>query len=275
MVIIGAEKSGTTSLHNYLDLHPELAMAKDKELNFFQDPDCLEHLDDYAEYFDSRSPVRGESCPTYTVDPLMPGAVERIRTAIRDAKLVYIVRDPVDRAIADYAQFSRLWLARPAAAIFTNLDHPFHAYLAPGRYAIQIERCLEAFPREQLLILDQRDLLKDRRETLRRVFSFLGVDEDFVSPGFDELANTRGSVPISTPFRRRVARSPLAAAGRRLPSPLRDPVVSAANRLFAAGVKREPDQIGDDLRERLRGAYREEAVRLREMTGMPFPSWQV
>jgi hypothetical protein len=192
MIVIGAAKSGTTSLHRYLSAHPEIQMPDSKELRFFQDPRCLDRLDDYSRFFDASAPVRGEATPAYTAYPLIPGVPERIHEAVPDAKLIYVVREPAERAVAAYTE-ARTWEKeqRSVDEALADVDNPYNAYVAESRYAMQVERYLARFATEQLLVIAQRDLLTRRAETLRRVFRFLGVDEDFTSPVFEDLANTR------------------------------------------------------------------------------------
>lgn len=275
VLVIGAEKAGTTSLHRYLNLHPEVAMAEDKELNFFCDPGCLERLDEYAACFDGASPVRGESSPVYSAHPLLPGVPELILAALGDVRLIYVVRDPVERAISDYVQSSRLWTAQPEEEAFANLDHPYHRYMAPGRYAVQVEQYRRALRSERLLIVDQADLMEARRETLRTVFSFLGVDEEFDSPGFDELAMTRTSVRQTTGLGQRLRRSAAGNAVRLLPRWPRGALLAAGSRLTSRAVGPSPPTASDGLRERLRVASEDDVARLRALTGTEFASWQV
>lgn len=192
LIIVGAAKCGTTSLHRYLSVHPEIHMTEVKELRFFQDPRCMDRLDDYAGFFDANAPVRGEATPAYSAYPLIPGVPDRIREAIPDAKLIYMIRDPAERAIAAYAEArSNDKEKRSADEALGDLDDPYNAYIAESRYAMQVERYLRAFPRTQMLVVLQRDLLVRRGETLRRIFGFLDVDEGFTSPQFEEMANTR------------------------------------------------------------------------------------
>ena len=103
-IIIGAAKAGTTSLHYYLDLHPEVQMSAVKETNFFAGPPNgrdyelgqVESLEAYEELFDAAVPVRGEASPNYANDPIRAGAAKRIKGLIPEAKIIYLVRDPVE-----------------------------------------------------------------------------------------------------------------------------------------------------------------------------------
>ena len=83
LIMIGAAKAGTTALHSYLDLHPEIGMAPAKELNFFLDPAFESRVDDYAGFFDAAAPIRGETSPWYAMDPLVTDVPERIHASFR------------------------------------------------------------------------------------------------------------------------------------------------------------------------------------------------
>src|SRR3954447_20887582 len=192
LIVIGAAKCGTTSLHEYLALHPDIAMSAKKELNFFTRDDWRSQVDWYADQF-SDAAVRGESSPGYTLAPYLPSTAERIHELVPAAKLVYLVRDPVDRAIANYIELVMHRLeTRPIDTALTDFaaDNP---HLCGSRFGSQVERFLRRFDRQQLLVLDHADLLRQRRATLRRIFDFLGVDPDFDSPQFDRTHNTRAS----------------------------------------------------------------------------------
>src|ERR1700680_4934439 len=104
-LIIGAAKAGTTSLYNYLSVHPEIFMSKRKELSFF-DPQRRWHLgvEWYKSNFDASYPVNGEASPRYTRYPRTTGVPERIQQTLGTPKLIYILRDPINRLLAQYTQ---------------------------------------------------------------------------------------------------------------------------------------------------------------------------
>ncbi len=196
VVIIGAMKCGTSALHRYLDRHPQVAMSEPKELNFFFGPDTVgaeEHawaqgtwgrgVDWYAGHFPSRVPVRGESSPGYT-SPDHPEAAERMAKVIPDAKLIYLVRDPIDRAVSQYRHHRREGAeTRPMAEALLD---PGSQYLSRGRYAERLAPYLRHFDRSRIMVVVAEDLLSRRRETLQGVYGFLGVDHAFWS---DDLAH--------------------------------------------------------------------------------------
>ncbi|HEX6338127.1 MAG TPA: sulfotransferase [Jiangellaceae bacterium] len=188
LVIIGAMKCGTTALHRLLDEHPDIAMARGKELNFFFGPaaDPGENaastwhrgLGWYASQFDASAAIRGESSPGYT-SPDHPEAAGRMAAVLPGVRLVYVVRDPIERAISQY-RHHRADGTEPRTAADALLD-PGSQYIARGRYFDRLTPFLRKFGREQILVVSQEDLLNDPGHCLDRLYRFLGV-KTHVSP---------------------------------------------------------------------------------------------
>ena len=191
LVVIGAMKCGTTALHAHLDKHPAIAMAAGKELNFFFGPDLrpAEPPDQwwragqwhrgpewYAAQFDATADVRGETSPGYT-DPSHPEVAARMQALLPDVRLVYLVRDPVERAVSQWAHHVRDGTEpRPLAEALLD---PGSQYLDRSRYLQRVLPFLDAFRAEQLLVVVQERLLADPRGQLRRVFEHVGADPDY------------------------------------------------------------------------------------------------
>lgn len=186
VVIIGAMKSGTTALHRYLDRHPDIAMSEPKELNFFfgpaDPPDSGDDwhlgnwhrgLDWYAGHFPATAAVRGESSPGYT-SPSHPEAAERMATTIPGARLIYIVRDPVARAVSQYRHHHRQ--GTETRTIDDAVPDPGSHYIARGRYYERLAPFLRHFAPSQVTVVAHEELLVQRRATLRGLFAFVGVD---------------------------------------------------------------------------------------------------
>lgn len=178
LIVIGAMKSGTTSLHHYLRGHPDIYMSVPKELNYF----VKEHhwdrgLDWYKSHFAGKEDfkIRGETTPAYSAAPIYDGVPRRIADLIPDASLIYIVRDPIARIRSQWrhevaAGRERLPIGQAV------LKDP--AYLARSRYASQIDRYAEHFDLSQLKVITNQSLSDRREETMARLFEFLGVDPD-------------------------------------------------------------------------------------------------
>ena len=274
-LIIGAAKAGTTSLHYYLDQHPQVAMSSVKETNFFTRPDFMEGLLEYEGYFaEGEDLVRGEASPWYTWHPYIPDVPERIHSLLPDAKLIYLVRDPVERAVAFYWEQFASNRAPEFDDAFADVGDPQNRYVCASKYALQVEQYLPFFGRDDLLVVDSADLLESREETLRTIFGFIGVDRDFTSPRFqDELNTIERKLQPTTAGRFLKGSAPARAIRRALPVKARSYLFGPVRRATSHKVVRRP--LSDEARARLEEELRPDAERFRELTGKSFASWAV
>src|SRR5580658_4393131 len=204
-LVIGAPKSGTTALHAALAQHPGLYMSPVKEPKFFLSDGppparggpgdaqtYREHVwrrADYEALFDAApaGTLRGESTPLYLYDP---AAQRRIRELIPQAKLIVVLRDPVERA---HSNWTHLWsaglepigdfveaCAEEPRRIEAGWDSFWH-YTGLGRYGEQLENLYRLFPRDQVLILRYLRLVDSPAETLDEICTFLGVEPGLIS----------------------------------------------------------------------------------------------
>jgi hypothetical protein len=278
--IIGAPKCGTTSLHGYLAAHPEIHMSPVKEPRFFAEPNPdlpfeevrIGNRAEYERLFDSPAPMRGESSPSYSQYPRRPGVPQRIRELVPEARFVYLVGDPIHRTVSHYMQRTAYESERrPFSEALGDIDDPMNPYLCASRYATQLEQYLERFPADRLLVVDQAQLRDERLAALRRVFAFLEVDPEFESSAFEGSANVgyrrlpRAYVAARRSGLGRLARRLPKGMHRRLTQPLRSLISSPAERPV----------LDQALRDRLRDALADEVRRLREHTGMAFPTWSL
>ena len=187
LVVIGAMKCGTSALHRLLDRHPDVAMAPGKELNFFigserpvgDDPgEWWRHgqwhrgPEWYADQFDAEAPVRGESSPGYT-DPSHPEAAARMAALLPDVRLVYLVRDPFERAVSQWRHHVRDGTEpRPVAEALLD---PGSQYVARSRYVERLAPYLARFGREQLLVVVQERLRAHPDREVRRILAHAGA----------------------------------------------------------------------------------------------------
>jgi hypothetical protein len=275
LIVIGAMKCGTSSLHRYLDLHPEIAMSTLKEPNFFLEPGSSfsnweRGLDWYTSLFDADAPVRGEASVNYTSRPFTDGVAERMAATLPDARLIYMVRDPIERAVSHYLHARAAGREkRPIEVVLADLDS---RYVRRGRYAWQLEPFLDAFGGDRIHIDSQERLLANREETLRRVFAFLGVDDSFTSPQFERMWEVTAGKTRKFTIAYRLSRR-LGGADRwgSLPPRLRWLGERLAYHPTGGGVPRPA--ISEELRSRLRELYAPEVVRLRELSGLRLEGW--
>lgn len=197
-LIIGANKCGTTSLHNYLNKHPQIKEGLYKEIHFFDRyPRYAEGPNWYRSHFpictDREEFCVGEATPEYLFHPAVP---ERVADMIPDVKLIVLVRNPIERAYSHYQHsrrdgseslsFERALEAEPdridgeieklkSSSTYYSKTYEHYSYLARGRYMEQIRRWLEHFSREQMMVLRSESLFENPNVVANRVFDFLDL----------------------------------------------------------------------------------------------------
>lgn len=173
-VIIGAMKCGTSTLHEQLALRSGLHMSTPKEPNFFSDDDCYDRgLDWYRGCFAGASPGQlcGESSTHYTKQPTHPRAPERLARQVPAARLVYVMRDPVERIVS---QFIHEWSRREVRGGFEDAVLREERFVAYSSYARQLVPYLERFGSERILLVVFERMLATPDEELARICRFIG-----------------------------------------------------------------------------------------------------
>ena len=212
-IIIGAAKSGTTSLYHYLKQHPQIYMSSKKETEFFafegeqldfrgpgdMPRSSITQLEDYKVQFQSISNelAIGEASPLYMYSPR---ASERIRHYIPDAKLIAILRDPIERAYSQFLMFVRdqreplldfaKALQEEETRISSNWAWGWH-YVQVGYYYVQLRRYFDMFDRNQIKVYLYEELNNSPVRVVKDIFDFVGVDRTFV-PDVSVKANISG-----------------------------------------------------------------------------------
>lgn len=195
-LVLGAQKSGTTTLFKYMQHHPQLYLPAQKETHFFVSEDgTSEGLSWYLQTYFAGADERkrwGEVCPSYMGYRVAP---ERIHAMCPDARLVAILRNPVDRAYSHYRMAVRRGVesrtfrqavedlrGRRGGSPETKVwdDAPF--VLEFSRYGRSLERYLRYFDREQMLVLFQEDLVSHPEALLATLLPFLEVDASYRPP---------------------------------------------------------------------------------------------
>jgi Sulfotransferase domain len=173
-VLIGAMKSGTTTLHEQLSLQPGIFMSEPKEPNFFSNDEVyVKGLEWYQSLFTVASPgdLCGESSTHYTKLPTYPLTVERMKAVLPRAKLIYMMRHPIDRLISHYMheQFE----LRMRVPIDKAIDrHP--ELISYGCYSQQLQPFLRAYGPENILPIFFEHFVRHGQEELERVCHFIG-----------------------------------------------------------------------------------------------------
>lgn len=264
-LVIGAAKAGTTSLYRYLRAHPQVFMPATKELNFFVENDgWRKGRSWYERHFQAagNAIAVGEASPNYTKHPLFAGVPGRIAQLIPQARLIYLVRHPIERFRSGYLdEVRRGRQPNPIqAALATN-----PSILAASSYAMQIEQYLEHFRREQLLVITSEELKERRVATLARVHAFLGVDH-VVAPTLAQEFNRMDGQRMLRPTAGRLRRLPgVRAAARLAPERVR--------RLGTRPLDPNRGTLSPAFEDHLRDLLRDDVRQLRTYLGEGFDGW--
>ncbi len=298
-VIAGAPKAGTTALHGALATHPDLYLTSVKEPKYYltggfrpsratqRGPgdahsarEWIWRRDRFLGLFDAApvGAVRGEATPFYLYDA---DAVRRLVEDVPDVKVIAVIRDPVDRA---YSNWMHLWAdgLEPEVDFATAVDlepariaagwAPFWHYRGLGRYGEQLQRLFTLVPREHVLVVRYRDLVREPDRTLDRACEFLGVRTgvvhlvapDNVKPFVaDTTANRALGYAVRTG----------AAAGAWLPPEAwrvaSRPLIAARHR--RGGVR---PTLSTETRRRVLDGLLDDIGLLEDITGESFDDWR-
>jgi hypothetical protein len=293
-LMIGAAKSGTSSLYAYLRQHPQVFLSEVRECDFFaleglrptfRGPGdriafrrYITTLDRYQTLFRraGKRPAIGESSDLYLDGP---GTASRIRQYLPDAKLIVVFRNPVDRAYSQYkhlvrdgreplATFEEALAAEDARV--ANGWHPIWHLKARGFYSAQLAAYMELFPREQVSIHLYEDFEADPRAVLRALFGFLGVDPTFTVD--TSLRYNVSGRPRSRLLHAFLAR-PLAVKDLLkplLPAPLRHRVRA---KLMNRNILPDRSKMRPKTREALIELYRQDVLRLQALINRDLCAW--
>jgi hypothetical protein len=290
-LVIGAAKSGTTSLYEYLRQHPQIFMSPLKETNFFAfdgdkpgfggpdgdvfNRDSVYRPDEYMRLFECRTDelAIGEVSPRYLG---VSGAALRIKRCIPDAKLIAILRNPADRAFSAFSMRKRDgW--EPCDTLDEAIaDEPRRLkerwgsgiYLRHGFYAKLLQPYFEHFARDQIRIYLYDDLLAAPNGLLEDLFGFLGVDQQF-RPVTSQQFNVSGV--IRNPVMRLIwtKTHPMQRAIR----PLLPKTARQRVSRFFIGLGKERLPFPPDQRGRLIDRYRTDIQQLQDLIGRDLSAW--
>lgn len=178
--MIGAQKAGTTSFYYYLKGHPQIFLSEKKELHFFSQRGEELNFDAYLKHFHGSEdfPVRGEISPSYLH---VPGTAKEIHQFNPDAKIIMVLRHPVDRAYSNYIHRLRVGKEKIkdfVQAMESNKDSEgADNYLRKGLYTSQVAEYTDLFPSDQLLVLIYENFKMNNDATLDAIQKFLGVEQ--------------------------------------------------------------------------------------------------
>lgn len=259
---------------NYLDVHPEIAVSTEKEMRFFQDPDCRNWVGAYQTHFPVGTRYRAEATPAYAATPCFPGVVDRMAEMVPGARILYLVRDPIDRIVAEYVEQVQ-W--RSAGGTLEDrlsaATDPSNYLVAASRYATQLRDYQRRFAAEQIMVLDLADLSADVVGVMAGVFEFLELERPTMSPTDFGLFNTRDDKRVFPDWMMRLRRGPIIRAMHKLPDRPRQFVSDVAWRRLRTPVERP--ELSEHSRRLLHEVLAPEVADLRVLTGHQFATWSL
>jgi hypothetical protein len=293
-LLIGAPKAGTTALHVALAGHPQICMSSVKEPKHFLTDgppptgggpgdaktysEYVWRREDYEALWDAEpGQLCGESTTLYLLDP---EAHRRIFKTVPQAKLVAVLRDPVDRAHSNWSHLRSAGLEPvadfPRACMLGERRAaqgwgPFWRYLEIGRYGAQLEHLFSVFPREQVLVLLYRDLRENPVQTLDRVCAFLGVDTGLVRDLPSENVTAHVDEGVVNNLLHRAVQG-LGAVDGIAPAPVQRAAHSIAVKLLQREQRPRPALTVEE-RCLLLPHFAEDRLLLEQVTGMSFGRW--
>lgn len=210
--IAGAQRSGTTYLHAILSEHPEIELNQPwwPEPKFFLNEDAPSRIDEYLKkyYFRNDATLHGEKSVCYMEHTEV---VERIARSFPDARIIFILRDPVDRAISNYwysvgnkledatieqALTDESFADRPYDAV-KIIGCPPYYYLRRGKYVGYLEKYMQHFDRSQIKILVSEEFFNNQKE-ISDLFEFLEINPSFSPPSMAKKVNSYLPIDEST-----------------------------------------------------------------------------
>lgn len=285
LFLIGAMKSGTTTLHDILAAHPRIAMCDPKEPCYFVDPEVLRwHWPEmwrlgiwkdeaaYLRLFAAKPDAKylGESSTDYSKLPLIAGVAERIAAYNREIRCIYIMRDPVERTISHYWHMveHRAETRDPLQAIRSDAHYTDVSY-----YAYQLAPYISRLGRDRIYAMTFEELKRDPESTLRALQTWLDVDPIGVA---DASAEARNVTPTAVTAQRtgsqwldRFRHSALwDRVGSIVPRPVRRIGVAMVERRIS---RRDVDMTA--VVRHLRPIQREQTAELERLLGRRFDEW--
>lgn len=269
-IVIGAMRAGTTLLHDILSKHPRIAMARMKETDFFiAEKNYPQGVEWYAAQFDPDMPIRGEISPNYTKLRDFAGVPARIFRHCPEVRLIYVLRDPLRRAVSQYGHSWNMGLLDGTPEQMAGTDEYFHI-LDGSSYARQLDAYLEYFDPSQILVVEFESLLADPQPQLDAILAHIGagpmdMPDLNAQNGNDELSRVPRPLLRLTQSRLRPVLTRLLGPGMR----------GRLRRLLARGPARKAPDFPEALLVRMRTDLAEDISRLRRMTGQDFTRWSL
>jgi hypothetical protein len=273
LLVIGAMKCGTTSLHHYLNQHPDIFMSKKKELDFFvEEKNWSKGVNWYREQFPEPKMIRGESSQNYSKAHMFHGVPERIKSVLKgEVRFLYITRDPLDRIVSHYIE--NLEANELEGELNQVLLKNGNKYLETSLYGKQLHRFMEVFGKNKntIKVITLEKLQKDKQEVMNEIFEFLGVSQIASNLNFDQSLNARGDKEIKKPVYHFAGKISRLGLGRVFGRRIKDKIKS-----HRALIKRVPDiKVHAKTIEHLKVPINTDLDMLSELTGTDYSYYRL
>ena len=280
LFIIGAMKSGTTSLHEYLDTHPQILMSHEKEPGYFVEELGLHKGE---EWYRSRWELDGgayrylgESSTHYTKLPVLKGVPERLFRFNPQARLIYIMRNPFDRIVSHYWHALRDEHHGGELRPLLKAVKEDPGYLAFSDYAMQLEPYFDRFGRDAVLTLTFEALVEDPQREVDRIYRWLELPSRLIGEKSGKAHNQKPSEVIAVAGAGILNRIQYSKTWDRI-SPLVPTWVKsfARKQAYRTVAEREVEKDIPRLREAIAELQRRQIDRLIRLLGRDFPEWRL
>lgn len=276
LYLVGAAKSGTSAVAHYLSMHPDIFMSKVKEPYYFVDGFGVSSKEEYLDLFRNRGGARycGEASTGYLFDKDSP---EKIRSVCPDAKIIIILRNPIDMAFSlwqfmqrqgnETSSFYDAFLS-DRSANFEFLSKcagwPMnYLYFERAKYFSQVKRYYDCFPKEQIFLDTFESFFSDLTNGMEGLYDFLGVD---VLHSKYEIINEGGGAKFA--FLRALNQRRYPLLKKLLPVELRDAVRGIVRKINLDNAKKQ--KLDHDTRNVLATHLKEDISKLEQLVGRRF-----
>ncbi|WP_416306682.1 sulfotransferase domain-containing protein [Neptunicella sp. SCSIO 80796] len=277
--LLGSQKAGTTQLASYLDQHPDICLANPKEPDYY-----TQHhekgLQWYQQKFSRQSRCLIDASTSYSCAPLpnyFPQDVgfksayadipQRIFNTVPDARFIYIMRNPVQRAYSAYQHQIRAGLEHRS---FDEAVAANSYYLRTGHYVGQIELYLEYFPRERFKFVFFEDLIQQPHAIVRDCFRFIGLQDDVALT--DEVSQNKSFV-YKGGFGRINQMIGRKGGINKLVKSVKPLIPKSVMHLMAKAMTEKPESMTENQKNRLTDYYSQPNELLKSMLGIKQLPW--
>lgn len=275
--IVGAPKAGTTSLHHYLNQHTDVSMSSVKEPNFFSSKEveslfynskCIDDSNDYHKLFSiEKRQVRGEASVSYLYYEHVP---KRIYDYNSEAKIIIMLREPIERAFSHYLMDCRLGFC--SEKLEDIIDNPqsypqyFQQYLELGNYYSQIKRYQDIFGKEQLLVIFYDDFKDNTEKVMNCVFSFLEIEKQDIDFSIKNPFLSTSNTLISKLYKFKIIRKAVKAI---MPERL---LLLIRSKYFSAKSK---PMLSKATEQKLKVFYKSDVFQLEKLLNTDLARWNI